>query len=67
MVAVTRAALQCVLFTNPINLIIRMIKSGRMGLSDHVIRSGEVRNIYAILDGKPESRRPVGDVGQWYW
>jgi len=38
--------------------IIRLIKSGRMRLVEHVVRVGEIRNVYKILVGKREGRRP---------
>jgi hypothetical protein len=34
--------------------VIRVIKSRRMILADHVARMGEIRNAYNILVGKPE-------------
>jgi hypothetical protein len=40
--------------------IIRMIKSRRMRWAGHVTRTGEKRNAYSILVGKPEGRRPLG-------
>jgi hypothetical protein len=40
--------------------IIRMIKSRRMRLARHVPRTGEKRNAYRILVGKPEIKRPLG-------
>jgi hypothetical protein len=40
--------------------IIRMIKSRRMRWAGHVARMGETRNVYRILVGKPEGRRPLG-------
>jgi hypothetical protein len=43
--------------------IIRMIKSRRMRWAGHVARMGEKRNAYRILPGKPEGRRPLGNVG----
>jgi hypothetical protein len=40
--------------------ITRMIKSRRMRWSGHVARMGATRNVYRILVGKPEARRPLG-------
>jgi hypothetical protein len=40
--------------------IIRIIKSRRMRLAGHVARTGEKRNVYRLLVGKPEGKRPLG-------
>jgi hypothetical protein len=40
--------------------IIRMIKSMRMRWAGHVAGTGETRNAYRILVGKPEGKRPLG-------
>jgi hypothetical protein len=40
--------------------IIRRIKSRRMRWADHVVRIGEERNVYKVLVGKPEGKRPLG-------
>jgi hypothetical protein len=40
--------------------IFRTIKSRRMRWAVHVARVGEKRNIYRILVGKPEGKRPLG-------
>jgi hypothetical protein len=40
--------------------IIRMIKSRRIRWAGHVARMGEKRNVYRILAGKPERKRPLG-------
>jgi hypothetical protein len=40
--------------------IIRIIKSRRMRLAGHVARMGEKRNVYRLLVGKPEGKRPIG-------
>jgi hypothetical protein len=40
--------------------IIRQIKSRRMRWAGHVARMGEGRNVYRILVGKPEGKRPLG-------
>ena len=38
----------------------RVIKSRRMRWAGHVARMGEGRDVYRVLVGKPEGRRPVG-------
>jgi hypothetical protein len=40
--------------------IIRQIKSRRMRWAGHVERMGEERNVYRVLMGKPEGKRPFG-------
>jgi hypothetical protein len=40
--------------------IIRQIKSRRMWWAGHVARMGEGRNVYRVLVGKPEGKRPLG-------
>jgi hypothetical protein len=40
--------------------IIRIIKSRRMRWAGHIARMGEKRNVYRLLVGKPEGRRPLG-------
>jgi hypothetical protein len=40
--------------------IIRMIKSRRMRWAGHVAQLRETRNVYRILVGKPEGKRPEG-------
>jgi hypothetical protein len=40
--------------------IIRIIKLRRMRLAGHVARMGEKRNMYRLLMGKPEGKRPLG-------
>jgi hypothetical protein len=53
--------------------IIRIIKSRRMRLAGHVARTGEKRNPYRLLVGKPEGKRPLGrprrrmDLGEVGW
>jgi hypothetical protein len=37
-----------------------MIKSRRMRWAWHVARMGDKRNVYRILVGKPEGKRPQG-------
>jgi hypothetical protein len=40
--------------------IIRYIKSRRMRWAAHVARMGEEMNVYKVLVGKPEGKRPLG-------
>jgi hypothetical protein len=40
--------------------IIRIIKSRRMRWAGHVARMGEKRNVYRLLVGKSERKRPLG-------
>jgi hypothetical protein len=40
--------------------IIRIIKSRRMRWAGHVARMGEKRNVYRLLVGKSEGKRPLG-------
>jgi hypothetical protein len=40
--------------------IIRIMKSRRMRWAGHVARMGEKRNVYRLLVGKPEVKRPLG-------
>jgi hypothetical protein len=40
--------------------IIRIIKSRRMRWTGHVARMVEKRNVYRLLVGKPEGKRPLG-------
>jgi hypothetical protein len=40
--------------------IIRQIESRRMRWAGHVARMGEGRNVYRVLVGKPEGKRPLG-------
>jgi hypothetical protein len=40
--------------------IIRIIKSRRMRWAGHVARMGEKRNVYRLLVGKAEGKRPLG-------
>jgi hypothetical protein len=39
--------------------IIRQIKPRRMRWAGHVARMGEGRNVYRVLVGKPEGKRPL--------
>jgi hypothetical protein len=48
----------CDLYSSP--SIIRISKSRRMRWSGHVARMGEERNMYRLLVGKPEGKRPLG-------
>jgi hypothetical protein len=43
--------------------IIRIIKSRRIRWAGHVARMGEKRNMYMLLIGKPEGKRPLGRLG----
>ena len=40
--------------------IVQVIKSRRMRWAGHVARMGEERDVYVVLVGKPEGRRPLG-------
>jgi hypothetical protein len=40
--------------------IIKVIKSRRMRWAGHVARMREKRNVYKLLVGKPEGKRPLG-------
>ena len=40
--------------------IVRVIKSRRMRWAKHVARTGERRDIFRVLVGKPEGKRPLG-------
>jgi hypothetical protein len=40
--------------------IIKIIKSRRMRWAGHVARMGEKTNVYRLLVGKPEGKRPLG-------
>ena len=40
--------------------IFRPIKSRRMIWAEHVARMGERRDVYRVVVGKPEGRRPLG-------
>jgi len=40
--------------------IVRVIKSRRMRWAGHVVRMGEEREVYRVLVGKPEGKRPLG-------
>jgi hypothetical protein len=47
-----------ILYSSP--NIIRNIKSRRMRWAGHVTRMGEETNLYRVLMGKPEGKRPLG-------
>jgi hypothetical protein len=47
-----------ILYSSP--NIIRQIKSWRMRWAGHVARMGEESNVYRVLMGKPEGKRPLG-------
>jgi transcription termination factor 2 len=40
--------------------IIRILKSRRMTWAGHMARMEEMRNVYRLLVGKPEGKRPLG-------
>jgi hypothetical protein len=40
--------------------IVRIIDSRRMRWMGHVARMGEKRNVYRLLVGKPEGKKPLG-------
>jgi hypothetical protein len=40
--------------------MVRKVKSRRMRFAGHVARMGEERNMYKVLVGKPEGKRPLG-------
>jgi hypothetical protein len=46
------------LYSSP--YIIRQVKSRRMRWAGHVARMAEERNVYKVLVGKPEGKRPLG-------
>jgi hypothetical protein len=41
-------------------IIVRVIKSRRIGWVGHVARMGESRDLYRVLVGKPQGKRPLG-------
>jgi hypothetical protein len=43
-----------------------MIKSRRMRWAGHVAQTGEMRNAYSLLVGKPEGKRPLGRQRRWW-
>jgi hypothetical protein len=50
------------LYTSP--NINGVIKSRRMRWAGHVVCIREIRNVYNILVGKPEGKRPLGRARQ---
>jgi hypothetical protein len=46
-----------ILYSSPKN--IRQIKSRRTRWAGHVARMGEERNVYRVLMGKPQGKRPL--------
>jgi hypothetical protein len=46
------------LYSSP--TIVRVIKSRRMRWAELVARMGETRNVYRVLVGKSEGKRPLG-------
>jgi hypothetical protein len=42
--------------------IVRVIKSRRMRWTGHVARTGEERDVYRDLVGRPEGKRPHGKI-----
>jgi hypothetical protein len=48
------------LYTSP--SITTIIKSRRMRWAGHVTRMGEKRDVYRLLVGKPEGKRPLGRI-----
>ena len=48
------------IFLSDFNDIVRVIKSRRMRWAGHVARMGEEREVYRVLVGKPEGRKPLG-------
>jgi hypothetical protein len=48
------------LCAHTVTRFIRQIKSRRMRWAGHVARMGEGRNVYRVLVGKPEGKRPLG-------
>jgi hypothetical protein len=47
----------CDLYSSP--SLFRIIKSRRIRWAGHVVRMGEKRNVYRLLVGKPEGKRPL--------
>jgi len=45
---------------SPSPIIVRVIKSIRMRWVGHVARIGARRDVYRVLVGKPERKRPLG-------
>jgi hypothetical protein len=47
-----------ILYSSP--NIVRQIKSRRLRWARHVARMGKERDVYKVLMGKPEGKRPLG-------
>jgi len=47
--------------------IVRVIKWRRVRWAGHVARMVEQRRVYRVLVGKPEGKRPLGDLGVDGW
>jgi hypothetical protein len=64
--SVTNRFLECFLFIKGSNILFAIsmfqliIKARKMKWAGHVARMGEKRNVYRMLVGKPERRRPLG-------
>jgi hypothetical protein len=48
------------IFTTVRTQNLRKIKSKRMRQAGHAAHTGEMRNLYKVLVGKPEGKRPLG-------
>jgi hypothetical protein len=55
----------CDLYSSP--SIIRIIKSRRMRCAGHMARMGEKRNVYRLLVGTPDGKRPLGRPRRSGW
>jgi hypothetical protein len=42
--------------------IVRVIKSRRMRWAGHMARMGEGRGVYRVFVGRPEDKRPLGNL-----
>jgi hypothetical protein len=51
------------MINSPHPIFFRVIKSIRMRWSGHVARMGLMRDVYRVLVGKPEGKRPLGRPG----
>jgi hypothetical protein len=45
--------------------IVRVIKSRRLRWAEHVARMGEGRDVYRVLVGRPEGKRPDNITLKW--
>jgi hypothetical protein len=43
--------------------IVRVIKLRRMRWAGHVVRMGEIRDVYMVMVAKPEGKNHLGDTG----